>query len=73
MITLQITKNDYFDAEEDCYVMTIGASVNCLQTDVVINSEGQTWECYLYSVEFLPSTGRGVKDKYIVKYKCYGI
>lgn len=73
MITLQMTKNDYFDAEEDCYVMTIGASVNCLQTDVVINDEGVTWECYLYSVEFLPSTGRGVKDKYIVKYKCYGI
>ena len=67
-----MTKNDYFDAEEDCYVMTIGASVNCLRTSVVINDDGITWECYLYSVESLPSTGRGVRDKYIVKYRIYG-
>ena len=71
MITLNKTKYDYYDAENDCYVMTIGASINCLQTQVIINDDGTTWDCYLYSVEFIESTGRGVKDKYIVKYKVY--
>ena len=71
MITLKLVGDDYYDAEEDCYVMTIGASINCLQTDVVIKDDGKDWECYLWSVEFLPSTSRGVKDKYLVKYKVY--
>lgn len=71
MITLNKTKYDYYDAEIDCYVMTIGASINCLQTQVIINDDGKTWDCYLYSAEFIESTGRGVKDKYIVKYKVY--
>lgn len=71
MITLKLVGDDYYDAEDDCYVMTIGASINCLQTDVVINDDGKDWECYLWSVEFLPSQGRGMKDKYLVKYKVY--
>lgn len=71
MITLKIVGDDYYDAEDDCYVMTMGASIDNIKTDVRINDNGTIWECYLLGVEFLPSTGRGVKDKYIVKYRVY--
>ena len=71
MITLNVVGDDYYDADEDCYVMTMGASIDNIKTDVRIRDDGTIWECYLLSVKFLPSTGRGIKDKYIVKYKVY--
>ena len=71
MITLNIVGDDYYDAEDDCYVMTMGASIDNIKTDVQIRDDGKIWECYLLSVEFLPSAGRGMKDKYLVRYKIY--
>jgi hypothetical protein len=55
MITLNLMKEDYYDSETDEYVMTVGASVACLQTDVRIKDEdGTIWECYLTRAEFIP-------------------
>ena len=72
MITLKMTENDYFDAELDEYVMTVGASVTALQTDVKIkDQDGESWECYLTSVEFVPAQVRGKRDVYIIHYKVY--
>lgn len=73
MITLKMTNNDYFDAETEEYVMTIGASVLALQTDVRIKDidDGTVWDCYLTSVEFVPAQERGRRDVYIARYKLY--
>lgn len=72
MITLRMTDTDYYDGDTDEFVMTIGASVAALQTDVKIKDEdGMTWECYLASVEFVPAKERGKRDVYIVRYKVY--
>ena len=71
MLTLTMTSEDYYDADADEYVMTVGASVRCLQTDVRIKDEdGVTWECYISRVEFIPGK-RGRRDTYIVRYKVY--
>lgn len=71
MITLKLVGDDYYDAEDDCYVMTVGASIESIKTNVKINDDGTIWECYLLNVEFLPSHGRGMRDKYIIRYKIY--
>lgn len=72
MITLRMTNSDYYDAETEEYVMTIGASATTLQTEVHIKDEdGQTWDCYLTEVEFVPAQTRGRRDVYIVRYKVY--
>lgn len=71
MITLNLMKEDYYDSETDEYVMTVGASVACLQTDVRIKDEdGTIWDCYLTKVVFIPGK-RGRRDTYIVRYKVY--
>ena len=71
MITLKLVGDDYYDAEDDCYVMTVGASIESIKANVKINDDGTIWECYLLSVEFLPSQGRGMRDKYLLKYRVY--
>lgn len=71
MLTLTMTNDDYYDAEADEYVMTVGASVRCLQTTVRIKDEnGDTWDCYITGVKFIPGK-RGRRDVYIVRYKVY--
>lgn len=72
MITLRMTNNDYYDGDTDEFVMTVGASVTTLQTDVKIKDQDNvTWECYLVNVEFVPAKKRGKRDIYIVRYKVY--
>ena len=71
MLTLKLASQDYYDAETDEYVMTIGSSVNCFQTVVKIKDDGMTWECYLNSVTFIPSNKRGRRDVYEVRYKIF--
>lgn len=71
MLTLTMTNEDYYDADTDEYVMTVGASVRCLQTTVKIKDEdGYTWECYINNVKFIAGK-RGRRDVYIVRYKVY--
>lgn len=72
MITLKMTDSDYYDADTNEYVMTVGASVTCLQTDVRIkDSDGLVLECYLSSLEFVPAKERGRRDVYIIRYRVY--
>lgn len=72
MITLNMTTSDYYDSENEEYVMTIGASVQCLHTEVRIREhDGTTWDCYLASLEFIPAEERGKRDVYIARYRVY--
>lgn len=71
MITLSMAKDDYFDAETEEYVMTVGASVAALQTEVRIRDEDKVWDCYLTEVTFVPAQTRGRRDVYIVRYKLF--
>lgn len=72
MITLKMTNDDYFDSETDEYVMTVGASITCMQTDVRIKDfDGTIWECYLNSCVLIPATERGRRDVYEIRYKVY--
>lgn len=72
MITLKLTNDDYYDSETDEFVMTVGASVTTLQTEVRIKDEdGEVWECYLRSLEFIPANKRGRRDVYIIRYRVY--
>lgn len=71
MITLKMTNDDYYDGETDEYVMTVGASIQCLHTVVKIDDGDCTWECYLSSVVFIPAESRGRRDKYELRYKVY--
>lgn len=72
MLTLRMTSSDYYDADEDVFVMTVGASVTSLQTNVKIKDQDNvSWECYLYSLEFVPSDRRGKRNVYIARYKVY--
>lgn len=72
MLTLKMTDSDYYDADTDEYVMIVGASVTCLQTEVRIkDSDGVVWECYLNNLEFVPAQKRGRRDIYIARYKVY--
>ena len=72
MITLKMTDSDYYDADTDEYVMITGASVTSLQTEVKIKDlDGNIWECYLNSLEFVPAEQRGKRDVYIIRYKVY--
>ena len=72
MITLKMTDSDYYDADTDEYVMITGASVTSLQTEVKIkDQDGNIWECYLNSLEFVPAEQRGKRDVYIIRYKVY--
>lgn len=71
MLKLNMTDEDYYDAETEEYVMTIGSSITCLQIEVRIKDDGKLWDCYLTSVEFVPAQTRGRRDVYIVRYKVY--
>lgn len=72
MICLKMTDNDYYDEDTDEFVMTVGASVTALQTDVKIKDQnGEVLECHLENVVFVPAEKRGRRDVYVIRYKVY--
>lgn len=72
MITLRMVDTDYYDEDTDEFVLTVGASVTALQTNVKIKDfDGAVLECYLTGLTFVPAEKRGRRDVYIARYKVF--
>lgn len=71
MLILKLHEEDYFDEENNCFVLRINTNLRQVSTVVTVNHNGFDWECYLQSVSLAKAEQRGRRDMYIITYKIY--
>lgn len=59
---IELKSDDYWDSEQEQFVMTYGADSKILTQAKIKDHDGVIWDCYLVGVEYLES------DIYVVYY-----
>ena len=65
MATYEMTDDDYYDSEQELFVINLSGNV-IIYTDLVIYDDNTPWDCYLVSARYNKET-----NTYTMFYSAY--